>query len=439
MDPLRRKFLLGSLGAAGAATLANVLSVAKASNSVPTVTDQYYVFVYFSGGWDTILSLDPKDPTFYDDQALTIAEYGVETGYGVFNLPEGPIVFNESAPDMLLGPFVGDLVDWAPRMSIVRGMTVSSVAHGTGMIHALTGKTPAGALPRSSSIATLLATALGENELIPNLVSGTPTFNLDQPTWASGINASNVNDLQDILKPSLSSLEAGDRAALEEFFDKSRQRTNQPRLHSIYDNHRTSRHLIEENIAEYFDPTSPLWADLTAEVGSGTLFMAYQALTKGVSRCVSYVASPFSDAHAGNMWVGSHPYHLESMFNSVSKLAHMLDATPYPSGGTWLDHTTIVCQSEFNRSPTRNGGGGRDHATTNTCLFLGGGIKGGQVIGATHEQNMASQPIDLATGLVDDNGVRVNNENIAVTLLKSIGITEDIGDYRAPAIDALLV
>ena len=62
MDPLRRKILLGSLGAAGAATLTNVLSLAKASNSTPTVTDQYFVFVYFSGGWDTILCLDPKDP-----------------------------------------------------------------------------------------------------------------------------------------------------------------------------------------------------------------------------------------------------------------------------------------------------------------------------------------------------------------------------------------
>ena len=51
---------------------------------------------------------------------------------------------------------------------------------------------------------------------------------------------------------------------------------------------------------------------------------------------------------------------------------------------------------------------------------------------------MASQAVDLTTGQVDENGERINHEHIAVTLLKSIGITEDIADYRVPPVDALL-
>ena len=36
------------------------------------------------------------------------------------------------------------------------------------------------------------------------------------------------------------------------------------------------------------------------------------------------------------------------------------------------------------------------------------------------------------------NGSTVSVDNIAVTLIKSLGIEDDVGDYRVPAIDALL-
>ncbi len=51
-------------------------------------------------------------------------------------------------------------------------------------------------------------------------------------------------------------------------------------------------------------------------------------------------------------------------------------------GKTLLDETMIVIAHEFGRDPTMNSNEGRDHWGRNfTNLFLGGGIKPGQVIG----------------------------------------------------------
>lgn len=49
-----------------------------------------------------------------------------------------------------------------------------------------------------------------------------------------------------------------------------------------------------------------------------------------------------------------------------------------------LDETLIVCLGEFGRTPTINGAAGRDHwAACNSVVLAGGGIRGGQVFGAS--------------------------------------------------------
>jgi hypothetical protein len=49
-----------------------------------------------------------------------------------------------------------------------------------------------------------------------------------------------------------------------------------------------------------------------------------------------------------------------------------------------LDETLVIWGGEFGRSPEAQGGKGRDHHNTGFTMWLaGGGIKGGQVVGAT--------------------------------------------------------
>ena len=243
-------------------------------------------------------------------------------------------------------------------------------------------------------------------------------------------------------------LEDAERDALEQFFLREQQRISQRRIQSILENRLTSRNLINENISALFDTSRSDLADLkeifglnsgtTGNAGSSAL-MAYQALINGISRCVTFRATGGLDAHSGEEWRSGHGPKLEQGFNSIAALAKQLEETPYPTGGNWLDHTTIMCVSEFSRGPKLNRSGGRDHYITNSSLLMGGGIVGGKVIGATSDLKMRSQGVDLATGVVDnDYGERISHEHIARTLLSSIGVTDDIADLRTSPITALL-
>jgi hypothetical protein len=68
------------------------------------------------------------------------------------------------------------------------------------------------------------------------------------------------------------------------------------------------------------------------------------------------------------------------------------------AAGGLLDDTLVVCTGEFGRTPHLNAAGGRDHWTH--CwsgLIAGGGIEGGQVIGATDSRgrSIVDQPVSL--------------------------------------------
>ena len=71
-------------------------------------------------------------------------------------------------------------------------------------------------------------------------------------------------------------------------------------------------------------------------------------------------------------------------------------------------------------------------------LLIEYGIQGGQVIGASTDIGMQAEFVDLMTGQVSPNGEIITNDHIARTLMHSIGVTDDIGDYRQNPIDALL-
>ncbi len=62
-----------------------------------------------------------------------------------------------------------------------------------------------------------------------------------------------------------------------------------------------------------------------------------------------------------------------------------------------LDDTLVVCQGEFGRTPKINANAGRDHwGSCSTTLLAGGGIRGGQVHGASDKQAAfpITRPID---------------------------------------------
>ena len=128
MPLTRRDVLMQSLGAGGALALSQLLPLARASSSTVTDPDRRFVFVYFLGGWDAIISLDPKDPMVYDDSAETVYGTGVQTGYGDLGFTEDPRIFTD-VEDLVFGPFVGErFAALASQMAVLRGCGPSAPA-----------------------------------------------------------------------------------------------------------------------------------------------------------------------------------------------------------------------------------------------------------------------------------------------------------------------
>ncbi|MBI1371471.1 MAG: DUF1501 domain-containing protein [Phycisphaera sp.] len=87
-----------------------------------------------------------------------------------------------------------------------------------------------------------------------------------------------------------------------------------------------------------------------------------------------------------------------------------------------LDSTSVMVSGEFGRTPKINQRGGRDHyPRAMFCLLAGGGMKGGQVIGASN---------DLGTGPADDVGI--SPDNVAASFYHSLGI-DHTKEYNTPS------
>jgi uncharacterized protein (DUF1501 family) len=79
-----------------------------------------------------------------------------------------------------------------------------------------------------------------------------------------------------------------------------------------------------------------------------------------------------------------------------------------------LDDTTIVVWGEFGRTPQINRDAGRDHWPQNNCAILaGGGLRTGQVIGATTKD----------AGLPKDRPVTF--QEVFATIYHTLGIDPD--------------
>ncbi len=84
----------------------------------------------------------------------------------------------------------------------------------------------------------------------------------------------------------------------------------------------------------------------------------------------------------------------------------------------------VVIQSEMGRTPTYNPGNGKDHWSIGSIMFLGPGIKGNRVLGATDEKQFGV-PFDPQSLSIDkDKGIRVRPEHIHESLRQFAGIAK---------------
>ncbi len=452
----RRRFLLGSIAAgSGLAAFGGAPVLEQLTRASPFGSnlddDMHVVFCYFAGGWDTLLGLDPRDPAdfHYGNLSSTL----IQPGYDQLQALNAQPIMAETG--VMFGPYIGDLIKWAGDLAVVRGMSMDTLSHEAGRRRFLTGKPPSGLLARGSSASTWLSSALGADDAIPNLSVRVEAYNVDQPTYATALRVSSIRDLVRALAPSqpaLSAIAGQQRdAVLREAADCEAAKLS-PAWQTAEGSRRRAASMVEQELAALFDfqaPTEEMEALRDhygiAATGSGALdtpeaeaAMAATALKSGVSRVVSIQAASGLDTH-DNAWAINQGPRQRRGFDAIASLLHDLDNHEYlDSGDSWLEHTVVVGFSEFGRTALLNDRGGRDHALTNSCFLVGGGVQGGVAVGASSDVGMSPTHVDLQTGLVDEGGEVIKPEHVLRTLMHLAGIEGDPADLRADPIGRLL-
>jgi hypothetical protein len=82
----------------------------------------------------------------------------------------------------------------------------------------------------------------------------------------------------------------------------------------------------------------------------------------------------------------------------------------------------VIVQSEMGRTPNYNNGNGKDHWSVGSAMFLGAGVKGNRVVGATDEKQFLV-PLDPKALAVDkEKGIRMRPEHLHQALRELAGI-----------------
>ena len=457
----RRNLLKGLAGCSGLVAAESILSPAMhalapewrhlawaQSASAPAASDRYYIFCYFSGGWDILLGLDPRDPRVFTNESRRVTL--IQPGYELLDGADRDIITAPSG--VQFGPHIGELLRHHDKLAVIRGMSMETLTHEVGRRRFLTGRPPSGLQARGSSASTWLASHLGEQEPIPNLSVRVEAYNQDLPNFASALRVGNTNDLLRTLSPTEPLLpnlidrqidySLGDAAACEQ--------AQRSAFWQAAEEARTkSREMIQGGFSDRFNFSRPEHEALRTLYGMTNLTdspevrgaLAVQAVCSGMSRCVSVQIANGLDTHFDN-WTSEQGRNQEQGFNVVARMVDDLSAREYKNTGrSWLDHTVIVGFSEFSHTPLINDNTGRDHALTNACFLLGGNIRGGQAIGSSSDVGMQPMAVNLNNGRAVSNpedGVVIRPENVLQTLFHEVGLPESRVDLRVDPIAALM-
>jgi hypothetical protein len=96
------------------------------------------------------------------------------------------------------------------------------------------------------------------------------------------------------------------------------------------------------------------------------------------------------------------------------------------------DRLVVIVQSEMGRTPNYNNGNGKDHWSIGSIMFLGRGIRGDRVLGATDERQFHVSVNPRTLALDRQNGVRVRPEHIHTALRELAGIAVHAFSRRFP-------
>lgn len=182
-----------------------------------------------------------------------------------------------------------------------------------------------------------------------------------------------------------------------------------------------------------------------AERGENMLYAA-QVSSKALQRVTQYIPSAvpkerlaqqaeiaLASFKAGvcvsaNLTIGQFDSHANNDPDQMRLLPELLAGVAYlvrRAGELKIrEQLVVVIQSEMGRTPTYNAGNGKDHWSIGSIMFMGRGITGNRVVGATDEKQFAL-PVNPKTLTLDKaTGVRVRPEHVHEALREFAGVAD---------------
>lgn len=403
---MNRRDFLTAAGAAGAAALLPAGAPAHARTRA-AAPPRRLLLVCAQGGWDTTYALDPKEQSARCDvPAGSVQSFG---GLDVFT--------DASRPNV-----TAFFTKHAPVTAIVRGISVSSVAHRECLKRMATGTRS----ETNADMGAVIAHDLGNHLPLPYLILGDTAFTGPYAVSAGRVGATNqILALLDPAqaypsngRPAFATTDA-EHAILARYASASVDRVRATRGATGYNRRRT------DDFLESIDRGKRLEA---VRSGLGTrgrtlriadqVSFALDALAADISQAVMLNTRLGWDTHDTNTdQAGFH----ETTFAALTTLLDELAARPGRAAGTtMLDDTAVVCFSEFSRTPKLNAAAGKDHWPVTSALVMGAGVRGGRAYGAT-TAGVEAMPIDFATGAPSAGGLTLMSNHFVAGVLALCG------------------
>ncbi len=405
---MRRDFLkwcaMSGLGLAAPLTIPGLLH-AEPKSELPPYEGPYYIVFNASGGWDTTYLMDPKgvdgiNRLYAHSDILTQGEHRFAP------------TANHKKGGMSNEEFYGE---FGKELFVFNGLDYSVNNHSPCSRYMATGKLDSLAYP---TFAALVAACQG------------PACPLSFLTFGNYSATGNLVAMSRV--PYLPSLQ---RIANADAIDGN---VRSP-YHSDFALDRIEMALSEGHMADGGQPSLPrtkraenmLYA---AQVNSKALARVTPHIPKELpkQRLAQQAEIALSSFKAGvcvsaNLSIGQFDSHANNDEDQMKLIPEFLEGIAYVLRRAEelqiREKLVVIAQSEMGRTPTYNKGNGKDHWSIGSILFLGPGMKGNRVLGATDEGQFAL-PMDPKTLMANpEKGIRIRPEHIHEALREYAGIS----------------
>ena len=416
MNDHRRDFLklcgLAGLGLACPGGLTSLLHAAAREDS--PYEGPFFVVFNASGGWDTTYLMDPKG---IHERNRLYQEGDI--------LTEGAHHFAPTAKQIKAGMSNEDFFkEFGRELLVLNGLDYSVNNHEPGARYMASGKLDSLAYP---TFAALVAACKGPQcplgfltfggysntgNLIP--MSRVPYANsLLKLAHADAINGEKTRPYHDAFV-----VEHIERALKEQSEERSAEKLL-PRLERAQ-SMLFAGQLNSKSLARVV-PWIP--ATLAKDSLSQCADIALASFKAGVGVSANLNIGTF-DSHTNND--ADQMRLIPQLLAGIAHLIHRAEELKI------RDKLVVIMQSEMGRTPSYNKQNGKDHWSVGSIMFIGPGIKGNRIIGATDEKQL-HVPLNPQTLATDrDKGIRVRPEHIHTALRQFAGIADHPHSKKFP-------